>query len=125
MPASSVSALNSWGVYLVASAALILVLSPQLTGAARGSREGADWRYADGVKNVLDALRPGISVGLSYGASSSGDPLHLEGHRISCAYGSGTISLPTRWALPNATLSPSVNYLVWLSGGEVQVAQVG
>lgn len=125
MPASSVGALNAWGVYLIASAALILVLSPMLTGAARDSREGADWRTADGVRAVLDSLRPGITLDMSFGVSSSADPLRLRGHLISCDYGGGTISLPTRWALPDVTLSPLVNYAVRVSGGEVLVVRSG
>jgi hypothetical protein len=125
MPASSLAALNSWGVYLIASAALVGALTPQLLGVMEDSREGADWRIADGIRVALDALRPGIALTLSYGTWSSSDTVHLGGREVSIAYGNGTITLPTVWNLPNVTLTPSVSYRAWLSGATVQVTQAG
>ncbi len=124
MPASSIGALNSWGLYLIASAALLLVLSPLLFGTAGAAREGADWRNADGVRAVLDNLRPGTAVRFSYGMSGT-DAIHLRGGLISCDYGGGTVSLRSRWALPDVTLLPAVEYTARVNGGRVEVTQTG
>ena len=125
MPASTIGAMNSWGVYLIASVALIGVLSPQLVGVTRDSREGADWRNADGIRAVLDALRPGMVITFSFGAWSTSDEVYIGGNLVSVSYGNGTISLPTTWSLPDVVLSPSVSYRAWLDGDEVQVTRAG
>jgi hypothetical protein len=117
--------MNSWGTYLVASSVIVLIVSPLLSGAARASREGADWRETDGLRAVLDGLRPGLTVDFSYGTSPSGDRIHLGGVRISCNYGSGAISLPSRWILPDMTLSPAVGYVASIRDGQVVVFQIG
>lgn len=119
------SALNSWGVYVIASAALVLVMSPILVGTANDSREGVDWRNVDAIRSAIDELRPGVALGLFFGSSSAGDVVRLAGHQVSCYYGTGTVSLSSRWTLPDVTLSPSVHYTVWLNGENVRVAQVG
>jgi hypothetical protein len=125
MPTSSVGSLNSWGVYIIASAVLVGILSPQLIGVAGDSREAADWRNADGVRVALNALRPGITFTFSYGGWSTSDAVRLDGQQVSVTYGNGTISFPTIWSLPNCTLLPAVNYRVWLAGEIVQVKQAG
>jgi hypothetical protein len=125
MPASSLGALNSWGVYLIASVALVGALTPQLMGVVGDSKEGADWRNADGIHVALDALRPGIVLTLSYGTWSTDDIVHLGGRDVSITYGNGMITFPTVWNLPNVTLTPSMSYCVWLAGTDVQVTQAG
>ncbi|MDE1852709.1 MAG: hypothetical protein KGI38_03055 [Thaumarchaeota archaeon] len=125
MPASSTGALNSWGLYLIAAAALLLVLVPVLTSTAMSSREGADWRNVDGLRAVIDSLRPGVTVEYHYGASASGDPIHLGGRSVSCSYGGGTVSLRTRWPLPDVTISPTAAYDLRLVGGTAEVVQIG
>jgi hypothetical protein len=125
MPASSMSSLTSWGAYLIASAALVLALNPMLSGTAAGSRSAADWRNLDGVRSVLDALRPGVTATISYGIQTSGDPVHLSGHLITCSDGQHLLALQTRWALPTVTLAPSVEYFVWLDGTTVEVISAG
>jgi len=125
MPASSIGALNAWGAYLIASAALVGVMAPQLVGLARDSREGADWRIADGVRAAIDALRPGTTIILYLGTLSSIDQVHLEGNSISIASGNGTVALATEWSLSNITLAPSHSYRLSLEGNEVQATQVG
>jgi len=117
--------MNSWGVYIVASLALVLVLAPLLTGTVRGSREGADWREADGVRAVLDGLRPGVSLNFSFGDALTSDKIQLHGKVISCNYGEGTISLSSKWSLPDFTLLPTVRYVAFLSGTQVRVSQAG
>ncbi len=125
MPASSIDAINSWGIYLIASAVLVSALLPPLLGAARDSRKGADWRVADGIQHQLDALRPGITLSLSYGSWPSADSVQLDGKEISMDYGNGTVSLPSLWNLPITTLKPSVVYRVWLEGDNVRLNTIG
>ena len=125
MPASSIGALNAWGAYLIASAALVGVMEPQLVGLTGDSREGVDWRLADGVRAAIDALRPGTTIILYFGAMASPDPVQLHGKSISIATGNGTIGLASKWSLPNITLAPSHAYRLRLEGNEVQVTLVG
>jgi hypothetical protein len=112
-------------VYLIASVALIAVLSPQLGGAAQDSREGSDYRVADGIRSVLDSLRPGTVITFSFGSLSAGDSARLDGNEIILMYGNGTVSLQTRYDLPNVTLVPGVSYQVWLKGDQVGVSEAG
>lgn len=123
MPASSLGASNSWGVYLLASAALLLLLTPQLAAVAKDSRESADWRNLDGVRAAVDSLRPGIALVFSYGLVKVSDPLRLMGHLVTCYDGNETLSATVRWMLPNATLLPSVRYGLSLAQGGVVVVQ--
>jgi len=125
MPTSTLVSMNSWGLYLVTSVALVLVIAPQLGSLARDSREGADWRNVDGIRSVVDSLGPGVLVNLTYGSASADDPVILSGFSFSCNYGNGTIVLPSRWSLPNVTLLPAHHYRLWLSGKEVQVIEAG
>lgn len=125
MPTSTLGALNAWGVYLVASLALIGLLSPALAGTASRAREGADYREVDGVRAVLDGLRPGLAVSFSFGASTDVDPILLGGHTISSSYGGGNISAPSRWLLPGTELFPTVHYLLALEGNRVKVTPLG
>lgn len=115
--------MNSWGLYIFASVALVLLLTPQLGGVARDARESADWRNVDGVRAIIDSLAPGVTVLFAYGSSASPDRIRLEGHLVSCRDGDGTISMPVAWALPNVTLSPSVRYRLALVGGAVVVTK--
>ncbi len=125
MPASSIDAINSWGIYLIASAVLVSALLPPLLGAAGDSRKGADWRVADGIQHALDSLRPGITLSLSYGSWPLADTVQLDGREISIDYGNGTIRLPSLWNLPFTTLAPSGVYRVWLEGDNVRVSAIG
>lgn len=122
MPASSITSLNSWGLYIFASVALVLLFIPQLGGVASDARESADWRNLDGVRAVIDSLRPGVTVLMTYGSPDTLDDVHLGGHLVSCSDGNGTISMPVTWALPNATLSPSEPYRLALAFGTVTVS---
>jgi hypothetical protein len=112
-------------VYLIASAALIAALTPQLVGATRDSREGSDYRVADGIRSVLDSLRPGTIVTFSFGSWSTGDSARLDGNEVILNYGNGSVALHTRYDLPNITLTPNVSYQVWLEGNRVSVSEAG
>ncbi|MDG6937042.1 MAG: hypothetical protein JRN56_03205 [Nitrososphaerota archaeon] len=123
-PASSIAAQGSWGAYLAAAAALLLVLTPVVSAAAAASREGADWRYADGVKAVFNSLSPGVSVRFSYGASPSADEIILAGDSVKIYDGHGFISFGTSHLLPAMPLQPTVSYTARLVGGQVEVSRV-
>jgi len=100
-------------------------MSPQLTSVASLSREGADWRSADGVAVALGSLRPGVTLVITFGGWPSNDAIVLSGHQVSISYGNGTFELPSRLPLPNITLTPFTSYRVWLSEGDVEVAADG
>ena len=124
MPASSVSGMNSWGLYLFASVALVLVFTPQLSGVVQASRDSMDRRNLDGIRELVDALRPGSTVVFSYGIAGVSDSVRLGGRSIWCLDGNRTIAVPARWALQNATLAPGTRYQFALSQGEVSVEKV-
>ncbi len=117
--------MTSWGLYLVAAAALVLILSPQLTALSRSSREAADFRFMEGVRYAIDSLQPGVEINLTSATFLAPDPIRLHGFQMTCDYGGGTISLTSRWPLPDATLSPPSHYLLSLTGGALQVTQAG
>lgn len=125
MPASSIGALNAWGVYLIASAALVAALVPQLSGTLQDSREGADYRVAEGIQSVLNLLSPGANLTLSFGDWPSSDVARLAGYDVTFDYGNGTLVLPVRWALPDFTLFPGLGYQVWLVNDKVRVTEIG
>ena len=123
MAASSVSGMNSWGLYISASVALVMLFSPLLAGVSNDARESADWRNVDGVRAVIDSLRPGVTVALTYGSSTFSDDVSLGGHLVACHAGNGTVSMAVIWALPNITLSPSSLYHLTLDLGKVTVTK--
>ncbi len=125
MPASSVSGLNSWGLYLISAVALVLIMTPQLSMTVRSSREAADWRYLDGIRETIDSLQPGVTIAFTLVWPLPPDPVRLGGNQLSCDYGEGTIVLQSRWVLPNATLTPGSRYLLRLDGDQVMVTQTG
>lgn len=125
MPASSVSSLTSWGLYLLATVALLAIVSPMLSGSVQSARVGADSRNLDGVRAVLDGLRPGMSMTFSFGEGTGSDPIRLEGHQISCTSAVLKMIVPSRWGLPNMILLPSVAYHVQLEGVYVKVVGPG
>lgn len=112
-------------MYLIASAALMGALLPQLAKTAQDSREGSDYRIADGIRSVLDSLRTGTAITFSFGPWSTEDSARLVGREIILTYGNGTVALQTRYELPNVTLSPGVSYRVWLNGNQVGVSETG
>lgn len=112
-------------MYLLASFSLLAMMTPQMMGVARMSREGADLRCAESFQLVVDSLHPGESVVLSLDAWPADDPLLLAGRAVSVYYGNGSIVLPVIWRLPDTTLSPTGVYRVWLAEGGVQVESLG
>jgi len=100
-------------------------LSPQLTAATQDSREGYDYRIADGIRSVIDSLRPGMLVAFSFGTWSISDSAQLAGHTISITGGNWKVIMSTRYSLPNVTLLPSAQYQVWLEGNSVRVSGPG
>jgi hypothetical protein len=96
-----------------------------LIGATQDSREGSDYREAEGICSVLDSLRPGTVVTFSFGGWSAGDSARLAGQVVSFANGNWTVNMRTQYSLPNVTLSPGVQYRVWLEGNSVRVNEGG
>jgi hypothetical protein len=125
LPASSVSGMNSWGLYLISAVALVLMLTPQLTALASDSRESSDWRYMDGIREVVNSIQPGVSLNLSLVSPMAPDEIRLSGHHLSCDYGRGTLNMVTDWSLSDAIISPNSRYVLWLSGGTVMVTRIG
>ncbi|MDE1858415.1 MAG: hypothetical protein KGI26_05060 [Thaumarchaeota archaeon] len=125
MPASSVGGLNAWGTYMLAALALLVVLSPALSSASRDAREASDLRYLEGVRAVLDSLRPGVAASFSFGVSAAGDPISAGGHTLASSYGSGAVEVHSEALLPNMTLRPATPYLASVSGGQIVVVQGG
>ena len=121
MPASSIGSLNSWGLYIFAAAALVLILAPQLSSVTTYSRVGADWREVDGIRAVVDSLSPGVTLQLSYGVAGLSDAVNLSGHLVTCSYGNGSIMARVVWPLPAMTLAPSVHYSLSIVRGAVRV----
>ena len=125
MPASSVSSLTSWGIYLLCTIALLAILSPMLSGSFQSSRAAADSRNLNGVKAVFDSLEPGVRVTFSFGEATGSDPIRIGGHMMSCASAVEGTAVPSRWGLPSMTLLPSVVYSARLEGVYVEVVGHG
>jgi hypothetical protein len=118
------AAMNSWGVYLIASASLILLLAPTIYKTSNNARIASDWREVDGVRTVIDSLRPGLSVQVKLWMNST-DAIRLQGYQISCNDGSGILTGRSAWLLPDYTLVHGTRYLLTLDGSRVEVTQVG
>ena len=121
MPASSVSSLTSWGLYLLATAVLLAILSPMLASSFQSSTAAADSRNIDGIRAVFDSLQPGIKMTFSFGEATGSDPIQIGGHLISCDSALGKEGVNSRWGLPTMTLLPSIVYSAQLEGGNLVV----
>lgn len=121
MPATSISSLTSWGLYLLASTALLVIAAPMVAGSSQAARMSADSRALDGVRAVLDNLRPGMTATLVFWGSTGSDPIRIEGHSITCTFSSGKMTVLSKWELPSVNLQPTVVYSVWLDGDSVRV----
>ena len=116
--------MNSWGVYLLASASLILLFAPTLYKVSNNVRIASDWREVDGVTRVINALRPGMSVQLRLSMNST-DSVRMQGYVVSCDDGSGTLTGRSIWLLPSYTLAHGFSYDLKLDGSRVEVTQTG
>lgn len=99
----------------------MLLFTPALGRVVTDSREGADLRNLDGLRAVIDALRPGMVAHFSYGVAGVADSIRLGGRTVACSYGNGTLSEGVTWPLPDATLLPSTSYSLSLVQGAVRV----
>lgn len=125
MPATSLSSQLSWGSYLLAAGALVLVVSPTLAGTSAYSRSAADLRTLEGVTSVLNGLSPGVSVELWYSPTTSQGMISLSGHQVSYLDGNRSLSNLCRWSLPSMTLSPFRVYIARLQGERVELSPLG
>ncbi len=122
MPASSVSSSVSWGVYLVASLALVTALTPAIRGVSQFSQEAALGTVVQGVASVVNGLEPGMAASLVLQIPAANASVRLEGHTVVGTLGGIRISQPSSWALPNTTLSYGVVYTLTIEEGRVEVA---
>ncbi len=125
MPATSISTAVSWGAYLAASALLVLVLTPTLNGIGSDSRVAGASRTLDGITDVLDGLRPGLTVSLTFVSSDPGDVVRIDGHTIAYQFRGGELNRSSRWLLPELTLDSGAAYRFWMVNDSVGVTAYG
>ncbi len=124
MPASSVTAAATWGVYLGVAAALIAGMSPHLSQVQSAAGRSAAARALDGVTAVLDGLRPGIRANISFGSEGGAGGILLGGHAITFAGQEPELTAQCSWSLPYYVLEPGRVYSVSLDGSEVSVTRL-
>ncbi|MDA4121016.1 MAG: hypothetical protein OK404_01250 [Thaumarchaeota archaeon] len=122
MPATVVSSSMGWGTYLASALILGTVLVPIANHVYDASQAGAASRTVAGVLGVLDGLRPGLIVSLSYGVPGEKVSIRMAGHLLSYDIGGKTAQAWCRWDLPHFTLLPGQRYTVWLNGASVEVS---
>ncbi len=123
-PASTLSASLSWGVYLIAAVGLIGAFVPVLNGVYARSDESAAATTVAAVTRVLNGLRPGVLVNLTY-SPPAGEPLVLSGHRLALTAQLATVVGACSWNLPNVTLVSGRSYRFYLEGSTVEVSAIG
>jgi hypothetical protein len=122
VPASSFGYAAGWGVYLAASLAMLVLLSPGLSEVSGGAREGAAARALLGVGGVICGLMPGTTVSFTF-VSVGGDSIVLRNHGLFDSARGQTYNC--RWALDSTTLLPGHMYAARLSGATVAVHDLG
>lgn len=125
MPASSLSSIMNWGVYLAATLALASFLAPAALGVLGEARENAAASTVSGIRALIDALRPGDSVDLTFASSGTAFLVLTRGNLVGYRLGSSSSFLPCEWTLETATLYASREYLLTLANGTVEVSEVG
>ncbi|MBI3841532.1 MAG: hypothetical protein HY297_06260 [Thaumarchaeota archaeon] len=113
--------LSSWGAYVVATGVLVAAMSPVFVGVLSSSVIGSGFRYLDGVRSVLDSLRPGMTVSFSYGYKGFPGEIRLEGWGLTFQSGGANVSFPSHWFLPDIALVPGTSYSAHLTGASVEV----
>ena len=125
MPATVVSSVSGWGVYFATALIFASVLSPTMNQVREDSKAVSALKTITGVQRVFDSLGPGLVVILTYGSPGEAAKITTVAHSVTYISGDTAISAVTRWALPDFTLLPGVEYFSWISGGSVEVSQVG
>ena len=125
MPATVVSSVSGWGVYLASALIFAAALSPTMNQVQDDSKVASATKTIAGVQRVLDSIGPGLMVTLTYGSLGEGARITIGTHIVTYISGDMGVSAVTRWDLPDFTLLPGVQYFVWISGGSVKVSLVG
>ena len=121
MPASSISSLTSWAVYLFATFTLALFLVPFSQSAMHQAQESSALSVARGFDGVLGTLRPGDMVSVSYDSPYGGFDIVLGGDHVGYSLDGASVLLPCNCTVQRATLLPSQEYTLALDGGMVEV----
>jgi hypothetical protein len=122
LPATSTESLMSWGVYLLAAGGILIVLMPTVTTVGSMSSAAMAKGEVQGVADVLDSLRPGMTVVFTAGPGAG---ITLAGHEISEKTSAGVFNASCTWGLPYLQLAPGGTYSARLSGGSVLVVPHG
>jgi hypothetical protein len=117
-----VSSSLGWGAYLASALILGTALVPVANNVYDASQAGAASRTVAGVLGVLDGIRPGLTVSLSYGVPGEKASIRTAGHILSYDVGGRSAQAWCRWDLPSLTLLPGERYTIWLSGSSVEVS---
>ncbi len=125
MPASSISSIMTWGAYLGAMLTLTAFLAPAALGTLGDMRDYAAASTVDSIRVLIDALRPGDSVYLTFAQSGNRFSVLMSGHSVGYDLDNSTTYVPCRWKLETAVLYPSREYLLTLVNGTVGVSTVG
>lgn len=123
MPASSISSLTSWGVYLFATFTLALFLIPFSQAALRQSQESSAISVARSFDILLGALRPGDTVSVSYTSLYGGFDIVTGGKHVGYSLDGATVLFTCNCTVQETTLLPSRVYTLALSDGMVEVEQ--
>ena len=121
MPASSVSSYVSWAVYFATSLVLVAACSPVLVGVKNYSCGDSAASVAKGTAELLDALKPSITLAFSFHSPAPEDDIELNGRTLTAAWCGRSSVFQTIWRLPTATLLPGQSYSLKLAGDQVEV----
>lgn len=111
----------SWTVYLASSLALVAVCSPVLSGVRGYSCGLSAEKIAHGVAAVIDGLEPGMTVSFVFSPPAADGTLALGGRSLTVSSCGRSSASPTRWQLPDLTLTAGATCQLRLVGEEVEV----
>jgi hypothetical protein len=124
LPASSISAAVSWGVYIASAFALLLLLGPILGSIPLAVNEKSGSATVESLVLLVDSLSPGMTVIVRFGPAIGGANYTLQGHTLTFAEGAEAFQGFTRPLLQNATVEAGSLCRVWLASGIVHVANL-
>jgi hypothetical protein len=123
MPASSVSGLLSTSAYFLAVMLLMALVMVPVASIYRASCEEAARTLAEGVASQIDALSPGMTIQVRFGAYPGTDvSIGLSGSTVTATVDGYSSSQTVGWPLATSHLSPGQSYALSLSGGVVSPA---
>jgi len=96
-----------------------------MSGVVADSKLGAASRTLLGVRSVLDSLKPGMTVRLTYGSPGSPGEIRTIGHLLVFVLGSPISLSMCKWNLPNMTMLPGWAYVARLDGSSIEMTVDG